>query len=207
MNTFALIRCLGIVSLMSGILIVGANYLTRDRIQRNQEQITRESIAQLLPGAGKQVAYAIGADGGLTVLASSDVKGPKLFAGYDNSGKLLGVVLEASERGYADVITGMYAYEPVSKTITGFSVVEMKETPGLGDKIIKDPAFLENFRRLETSKPIVTVKNGTKKNPWEIDAISGATISSRAVGRMLQKSIQQMGPIVARNLQRLQEGN
>ena len=31
--------------------------------------------------------------------------------------------------------------------------------------------------------PIKTVKHGSKKNPWEIDAISGATISSRAVGR------------------------
>jgi electron transport complex protein RnfG len=155
----------------------------------------------------KQVTYGIGADGSLTVLTQADATGRKMFAGYDGGGKLLGVVLEASERGYADVISALCAYDPVARAVTGFQVVEMKETPGLGDKIMKDPEFLKNFEKLDASHPIATVKHGTKKNPWEIDAISGATISSRAVGRMLQKSTAEMAPIVERNLDRLRKGN
>jgi electron transport complex protein RnfG len=206
MSSLPIIRCLGLVSLISGLLIVGASLLTKDQIRINQEIIMRDSIAQLLPGVDRQVAYGVEPNGDLTRLTGIDAKGRKLFAGYDKSGKLLGVVLEASERGYADVISAMYAYDPAAKTITGFTVVEMKETPGLGDKITKDKEFLANFGKLDTTHPIAAVKHGTKKNPWEIDAISGATISSRAVGRMLQKSIAEMSPIIARHLDRIQRG-
>lgn len=207
MNSVSIIRCLGLVSLISGFLIVGTHVATLEPIRRNQEFIMRESVAQLLPGAEKQVTYGISASGELTVLTDSSGTGTKLYAGYDKAGKLLGVVLEASERGYADVISAMYAYDPATQTITGFRVVEMRETPGLGDKIGKDPAFLDNFKKLDTSKPITAVKHGTKKNPWEIDAISGATISSRAVGRMLQRGVADMAPVVTRHLDRLQRGN
>lgn len=207
MNSVSIIRCLGLVSLISGFLIVGTHVATLEPIRKNQEQIMRESVAQLLPGSEKQVTYGVSATGELTVLADAGAAGTKMFAGYDKAGKLLGVVLDASERGYADIITAMYAYDPATKTVTGFRVVEMRETPGLGDKIGKDPAFLDNFKKLDTSKPITAVKHGTKKNPWEIDAISGATISSRAVGRMLQKGVAEMAPIVTRNLERLQRGN
>jgi electron transport complex protein RnfG len=135
-------------------------------------------------------------------------EGPRLFAGYDAGGRFLGVVIEASERGYADVISAMYAYDPDKKVITGFKVIDMKETPGLGNRIGSDPEFTSNFKELDASEghPITTVKHGTKKNPWEIDAISGATISSRAVGRMLEGSVHSTAPVVARNLDRIERG-
>jgi electron transport complex protein RnfG len=207
MSSIKIIRYLGLISLICGVLIVGAKLLTEDRIRVNQEIINRDSIAQLLPGADKQVAFIVQPSGELVPLTKAEAKGHKLFAGYDKSGKLLGLVFEASERGYGDIISALYAYDPASKAIIGFTVVEMKETPGLGDKIGKDPDFLANFRKLDTSKPILAVKHGTKKNPWEIDAISGATISSRAVGRMLQKSIAEMAPIIERNRQIIERGN
>lgn len=205
MSSLAIIRCLGLVSLISGILIVGAHVATKERIRINQEIITRDSIAQLLPGVRRQAIFLVEPTGQLT-RATATAAGRKVFAGYDASGKLLGVVLEASERGYADMITALYAYDPASRTIVGFTVVEMRETPGLGDKIAKDAEFLKNFLALDATHPIVAVKHGKKQNPWEIDAISGATISSRAVGRMLQKSVQEIAPIVARNLDLLRKG-
>jgi electron transport complex protein RnfG len=63
-------------------------------------------------------------------------------------------------------------------------VLESRETPGLGDKIQKDPAFLGRFRDLATAPRIELVK-GRASRPNEIDAISGATISSKAVVRIL----------------------
>jgi electron transport complex protein RnfG len=50
------------------------------------------------------------------------------------------------------------------------------------------------------------VKHGAKRNPWEIDAISGATVSSRAIGRALDKSVAAVGPVIARNLDRIKRG-
>jgi electron transport complex protein RnfG len=201
-----MIRFLGVLSLICGVLIVGVKVSTDSRIRLNQETILSESLAQLMPGMQKQVVYEIEPNGELKI-ATGQEGGKRLFAGFDGQGKLLGVVLEASERGYADIISAMYAYSPQSKTITGLSIVEMRETPGLGNKIGSDPDFLANFKALDASHPIATVKHGTKKNPWEIDAISGATISSRAVGRLLAASVKEMAPIIERNKDRIERGN
>ena len=206
--TIPMIKVLGTVSLVCGLLIVGSNITTLARIRHNQETIMRESVAHLLPGLEKQVIYGVEDSGELKILPGVEGENVKrLFAGYDGSGKFLGVVIEASERGYADVISAMYAYSPDKKIITGFQVVDMRETPGLGSRIGSDEKFAENFQALDATHPIKTVKHGTKQNPWEIDAISGATISSRAVGRMLQKSVADMTPVIEKNLDRIKRGN
>ena len=91
----------------------------------------------------------------------------------------------------------------------------MTETPGIGDKIAKDPVFLENFVALDArvdvsgkglENAIVPVKRGTKTQPWQIDSISGATISSNAIARMLNDSAQQMAPIIQKDLAIVEAG-
>jgi electron transport complex protein RnfG len=206
--TVPMMKVLGTVSLLCGVLIVGTNLTTIARIHKNQEIIMRESVTHLLPGLQKQIIYGVEDSGELKILPSVEGENVKrFFAGYDGKGKFLGVAIEASDRGYADIISAMYAYIPDRKVITGFQVVDMRETPGLGNRIGSDPKFAENFTDLDATHPIKTVKHGTKQNPWEIDAISGATISSRAVGRMLQKSVQEMKPVIEKNLDRIQRGN
>jgi electron transport complex protein RnfG len=202
-----MVRLLGTVSLVCGILIVSTNLATSSRIRHNQEIIMRESVAELLPGIEKQVIYGIEPSGELKILAGLEAAGPRLFAGYDRAGNFLGVVIETSDRGYADVISAMYAYSPLKQAITGFKVVDMRETPGLGDRIRSDPEFEKNFVELDARHRIKVVKHGSKTNAGEIDAISGATISSRAVGRMLDKSVQEVTPVVLKNLARIEKGN
>ncbi len=211
-----MVRVLGTVSLLCGVFIAGAHLSTFNRIRHNQEVIQRESVEQLLPGIRRQVIYAVEPTGGLRILATSEETGTQFIAGYDDAGNLLGVVIEAGSRGYADVITAMYAYSPQRQIITGFKVVDMKETPGLGDRVGSDAKFAANFHALDVSldaasqrlaHPVTVVKHGTKKHPWEIDALSGATISSRAVGRLIEQSIGQIAPVVARNLDRIERGN
>ena len=206
--TGSMIKVLGTVSLVCGVLIVVTNLTTIARIHKNQEIIMRESVTHLLPGLEKQVIYGVEPSGDLKILPGVEGENVKrMFAGYDGAGKFLGVVIEASDRGYADIISAMYAYNTERKIITGFQVVDMRETPGLGNRIGSDEKFAENFKALDATHPIKTVKHGTKQNPWEIDAISGATISSRAVGRMLQKSVQEMTPVIEKNLDRIERGN
>ena len=203
-----MIKVLGAVSLVCGILIVTTQITTLARIRHNQEILMRSSVEQLIPGMQKQVTYSIETSGELKIIPGLEGEGHRFFAGYDASGNFLGLAIEASDRGYADVISTMYSYNPDTRTITGFQVIDMRETPGLGDKIRSDSGFLANFKNLDAKgeHPIRAVKHGTKRNPWEIDAISGATISSRAVGRALDKSVQTMGPIIARNLDRIKRG-
>jgi electron transport complex protein RnfG len=76
-------------------------------------------------------------------------------------------------------------------------VLASKETPGLGDRIETDAAFLKNFERLDVTlaedhsapaNPIRAVKHGKKEHAWEVDGITGATISSVAIAAMLRDS-------------------
>lgn len=210
-----MIRLMAVVSLICGLLIVTAHLWTLEPIRRNQEILTAATVALLLPGMQRQVVYQVTPTGKLEIVRDAATQGPRVFAGYDARGALIGVVMEAAGRGWADTIKAMYAWSPDKQAIIGFKVTEMKETPGLGDKIMTDPAFLANFTHLEakldpTGKrvvhPIVTVKHGAKKHAWEIDAISGATVSSRAVGKMLEKSTAEMLPILAAHQDRLRKG-
>jgi len=212
-----MIKIMGVVSLVCGFLIVGTDIATKEPIQKNQETIMRETVAQLLPGVQKQVVYTVdkSANPPELKLAQGAPGGAVLVAGYDQAGTLIGIAIEASEQGYADAIRAMYVYSPEKDAIIGFKVLELRETPGLGDKITSNPEFQANFKELDAkldasgklAHPIVTVKHGTKKNKWEVDAISGATISSRAVGRMLNKSASDLLPQIRSNLDRFRKGN
>ena len=153
-----MIRLLGAVSLICGLLIVGTNLLTSARIRSNQETIMRNSVSELLPGAQKQIIYGVEPSGELKILPGLDTPGQRLFAGYDASGKLLGIVIESSARGYADLIQAMYSYSPEKQEIIGFKIVDMRETPGLGDRTRSDPDFLSNFKNLDTTHPATVEK-------------------------------------------------
>jgi Na+-translocating ferredoxin:NAD+ oxidoreductase subunit G len=205
-NAPGMVRVLGAVSLLCGLAIVATHVNTLRRIRHNQETIMKESVTELLPGMTKQIVYGIEDDNTLKILPGVEGQGRRMLAGYDSSGRLLGLVIEASGRGYADVISTMYSFDPEKKVVTGFKVVDMRETPGLGNRIGTDEEFAKNFKSLDATHPIATVKHGTKKNAWEIDAISGATISSRAVGKMLQKTTEEMAPVIDKNLSRIQRG-
>jgi electron transport complex protein RnfG len=107
----------------------------------------------------------------------------------------------------------LVAYDPAAETVSGFSVVSSRETPGIGDKITVDKDFLANFPleaklsddRMVLAHEIRTVKHGSKTNPWEVDAISGATITSRAVGKGINDTAQALLPRLAPHLPKLKE--
>ena len=169
---------------------------------------------KVIPGAVSRRDFQLTADGIEPPGETLPVQGMHLYAGYNAQGRLAGVALEAAAQGYQDVIRVLFSYDPDCECIRGMEVLKMAETPGIGDKIAKDPVFLQNFEALDArlddaggglANAIVSVKTGTKSEPWQIDAISGATISSKAVARMLNDTAQQALPVIVRNLGVLQQ--
>jgi electron transport complex protein RnfG len=212
-SSLYIIGVLSLVSTICGVIIVFAYTFTMQPIARNLAIITNEAVNQVIPGGERQAIFAVQSGGELEVVQDAGGSQQKLFAVYDGGGNLLGVAIEAAGPGYGDVIRVMYAYAPDKQAIVGFKLIDAKETPGLGDKIGTDPDFLANFNGLEAkpaesglAHPIATVKRGTKSNPWEIDGISGATVSSNAVGRLVNESAQRMVPLIERNLDRIRKG-
>jgi electron transport complex protein RnfG len=208
------------------LLIVLTFEATLPTIKKNQAEYLRQSIFEVLPNAHtvrkfqrsdapSQGLESTRESGPILVPLVGEESGDELmvYATYDPSGELVGVALEASGQGYQDVIKVLYGYQPSSQQIVGMKVLASKETPGLGDKIELDPTFRRNFLQLDAklddtgqvlANEIVTVKAGAKKNGWEIDGITGATISSKAIGRILNASAADRLPVIARNLSRLE---
>lgn len=192
---------LSVIAMMSGFLVVLVSQLTAPMIAENQRLAIEKALVKIIPHSVVYKKFVL--HDGVLSLPDSTSDGETFYTGYDADGKLLAVAFNASAQGYADMIYLLYSYEPECECIRGFQVLKMAETPGLGDKIIKDKNFQKNFNALDASidiagkslkHAIATVKHGRKKYDWQIDAISGATISSKAVGKALNKSAQKFLP-------------
>jgi electron transport complex protein RnfG len=201
-NSRKLITALATIAMISGLLVAVTFQATAPVIKRNQQEALERAIFQVLPEAVTHANFLL-KDGTLTALSSEQFAEANAFAGYNADGEWVGVAMEGAARGYQDVVRILYAYDPTQQGIVGFTVLQSSETPGIGDKVETDAAFQENFRPLDArlneagdrlAHPIITVKNGRKVNPWEIDGISGATITSTAIGNALNTSAQAMLP-------------
>jgi electron transport complex protein RnfG len=207
-TSVAMIVTLGVIGMLCAILIVVAYRSTYAAIADNKARYLEQAIFDILPDTASKVAYAV-ADGTLRPLPAGEQAGIEVYAGYDQDGGLTGIAVPAAGQGFQDIVRILYGYDPDCHCIIGMKVLESRETPGLGTKIETDPVFLKNFAALsvdltpdgsELAHPITLVKPRQKNNPWEIDAISGATISSRAIADMLHKSTLEMIPVLEKNL-------
>ncbi|NNJ79295.1 MAG: FMN-binding protein [Xanthomonadales bacterium] len=176
------------------LLIVSVYQGTAARIADNKARFLSNAIAQVLPAVRSTVEVSLDVNGAL-VEATEPANLPA-FLGYGENGELVGAVITAQAMGYADNITVLYSYSFDREAIVGFKVLETKETPGLGDKVETEPHFLANFDALDArlnddgtalANAIVTVKEGEKTEPWQLDGITGATITSDAIGVILNQ--------------------
>jgi len=205
-RSMALIGTLGGIAIMSGLLVATTFQLTRERILQNRREALERAVFEVLPEATNRRSFFLNEEG-LQALADDALGQASLYAGYDDSGALTGVAIEGSARGYQDVVKVLYGYSLERECITGMTVLQSSETPGLGDRVETDPAFQANFECLDARlnsestalvQEIVTVKHGKKTDSWQIDAISGATVTSAAVGRALQQSASEILPLLHR---------
>lgn len=196
------------IGVICAMLIVLSFQGTLPRIEQLKAEALEKAIFKVVPGMVSKRTFRMESDGSLTEVSGKEKDARLVYAGYDAEGKLVGVAVEAAGMGFADVIKILYGYDPAKEAVVGFYVLESKETPGLGDKIEKDAAFLANFEALDvslsedkskTKNTVVAVKQGKKQNNWEVDGITGATISSRAIGNILGTSTAEMAPVLYKN--------
>ena len=185
------------------LIIVGVFQGTAARIADNQARFLEQAIADVLPVTASTIPVMIDADGRLTRVTEGSV-----FLSLDGDGRLAGAVLTVSGMGYQDTIRVLYAYSFERQAIVGFKILDSKETPGLGDRVEIEPHFIANFEALDAAldangdalaNPIVTVKQGEKTEPWQLDGITGATITSEAIGNILDESAGLWVPVLERD--------
>lgn len=188
-SSVRLITTLGFAGLISGAILVITYLVTLPIIKANRAAALEKAIFKVLPGATSFNPLEL-QDEKLVERISEDANEDVIiYAGFNESEELVGFAIPSSEPGFQDIIGGIFGYDAIDNSIIGLEVLESKETPGLGDKIMKDENFQKNFVRLKVDPELIYVKPGQKKYPNEIETITGATISSKAIVRLLQKGV------------------
>lgn len=118
----------------------------------------------------------------------------KVFEGFDSAGKRLGVAVEGAAPGFGDMIHLLIGFDPGTGALTGYAVLDQKETPGLGNKIESDSEFTGQFPGKVA--PLTGTKSATT-DPRTVQTITGATISSRAVIRIINETVARWQPLLA----------
>ena len=150
--------------LITGVVaaaLAGVNSLTAPRIWVNKETKTQEAVQAVLPGVGMAVTAYPDETGMITGVWTSD-------AGY---------AIRVVPTGFNGGITLMVGVDREGKLL-GISVISQTETAGLGAVISADSAagreFRDQFVGLSGSLSV-------DKDGGQVDSITGATITSRAV--------------------------
>lgn len=173
-----------VITLISGLLLGGAYGITKEPIEKANQTARTKAYQAVFPDAADftsdaQMEVAIKAcNEALPSQSFGSVSVDDGLRAVDGGGTLLGYVVTAhsadSYSGTVKLTVGIRT----DGTINGIEFLEISDTPGLGLKA-KEPAFKDQYEGKKAETLMVT-KSG---NPGdgEIDAISGATITSSAV--------------------------
>ena len=180
-----------------GASLAGVQLALGPVIEQNKINETLEKVPELV--LGRTLATKMAGDNEELEVRPRQVevkKGgrSKFYSVYEARylGKRQGWVVKTKGQGYADTIELLLGLSPDLSKITGLFVLEQKETPGLGNKIIT-----EDWRGQFIDKPadgrLTVVKTGATK-PEQIDGVTGATISSKSVTGLVNATVDDLRP-------------
>ncbi len=196
-RAWRLVATLGAIGALAGLLIIVVYGWTQPAIRAHKAEMLRIAIEEVLKAPHRYDTLYLYL-GQLTAEPPTGVDRRMLeqvYVGYRESGERVGFAVRATEPGFQDLVVLLYGYDPATETLLGMKVLESRETPGLGDKILKDTHFIAEFAG--AAPPLLGVKAGAgEDDPQKVDMITGATISSRAVIRAINSSVERLGPLL-----------
>ena len=181
---------LGIICLVATGLLAAMNNLTKDKIADEAHKELQASLQEVSPEArdfqevkeGEKILY---------------------YKAFDANKRFVGIAFVATGKGYSSVIETLAGLRP-DGTISAIKVLRQNETPGLGSRIteVQDPTTLIDY--VQGKKPQRQARpwfqeQFTNKKINEVDsvqAITGATISSRAVIDAVRTKAEELQKII-----------
>lgn len=171
---------LTLITVVSAAVLAAVSQVTAGPIAEARRAKTLNALKQVLPpfdNAPDQEMSVVSDVDPATLPAAKRDRLPQVYPAR-KGGELVGVAVRVTDpNGYAGDVTYMVGLkgDPVTPTVIGYDVLSHKETPGLGTKL-KDAPFKGQFEGL--AYPAAGDLK-VKKDGGTIDAITGATISSR----------------------------
>ncbi len=172
MKSLKIIIVLSLTCILSAAVLSLASKVTEIKIEQNKKSEINKAIFAVVKDATKVESVA----GNM-----------EIYKTFDKNNNPNGYAFIAQGDGYQGKIIILCGVDLELKEILGIEIIESLETPGLGGKI-NEPEFKEQFKGLVLSKDITYGKTLDKENN-QIQAITGATISSRSVVNIVNKAI------------------
>jgi electron transport complex protein RnfG len=201
-SAFRLVATLAIAGALAGLLIVVVNLHTKPIIDKYKAEQLQLAVYEVLPEVERYNTFYLVNDA-LSIRLPTGAKESefkRIYVGYDTNNRVSGIAISRGESGFQDVVMIIFGFDPSNGKLSGMKVLDSKETPGLGDKIFKDMAFVDQFFA-GPETPLVAVKAGAGKGePNEIDTITGATISSKVVIDIINHALEEWNPIIEKGI-------
>ncbi|WP_326512804.1 RnfABCDGE type electron transport complex subunit G [Clostridium intestinale] len=173
-ENFKLGIILAIITSIAGVLLGLANGVTKDAIAENSK-LNKEDLALIMPLATSVEETDKELEGNILEILEGK-----------NGSEEVGYLFKVNTKGFHGPVDLMIGISNEGKT-TGLKVISHSETPGLGAKIDEDK-FKERFKNVPIDKGISMVKT-TPTSENEVEGVTGATISSKAVGTAVNEAI------------------
>jgi electron transport complex protein RnfG len=183
-SSVRLVGTLAVAGALAGMAIVMVFQWAKPRIDKHKAEVLAAAVTEVLGGAKRYETVFLDGDH-FTTEPQADTAGlDRVYVGYDENGRPRGVAMEAQEAGFQDIIDLLFGFDPSTGDVIGMKVLTSNETPGLGAKITYDSTFIGEFNGVGT--PLLGVKKDRAKGEHdEVIMITGATISSRAVIKII----------------------
>ena len=172
---------LTVIGAVSGGILAGVFHVADPLIQANREKELKEAIFVVLPEAKDYKILEKGIDKTKVIV----------YQGLDADGRPVGLAFIADGGGFQGNIRIMVGLSVDYLKLKGIKVLEQNETPGLGNRI-KEPAFEGQFKGLEIKPKVEYIKYRKPEKPNQIQAITGATISSDAVVKNINNAVEKV---------------
>ena len=161
-----------VICLVTSLLLAITNEKTAPKIEENAKQTELKTRQEVLPAAAEFEESKLG-----------DVE---YCIGKDAQGNPVGYVFVTASKGYGGKVKIMTGVTADGK-VAGVQILELSETPGLGMRAKTDESFLKQF--VDKLGGIGVAKNNPGEN--EIQALTGATITSKAVTGAVNEALEQ----------------
>ena len=166
-----------VITLVAGLSLGFVQQVTKDPIANSKQQKEIEAISAVVPEFNNNpLEQPIPA-----IIYIDEVNSPVVYTAKKDS-VVVGYAVLATSSGFGGDVRVMVGFTPDGK-IYNTSVVSHQETPGLGDKMTT-----EKFRAQFLGFDCKTQKARVKKDGGDIDALTAATISSRAFCAAINKA-------------------
>ena len=188
-----------VITLVAGLALSAVNEITKEPIAKAEETARLEAYETVFPNAEFETPQDLDAllEGGQAAIDSAGLTGctvSDILYANDANGERIGYVVAAvSPNGYGGDISVAVGIDSKTNTVTGFSVLSNSETAGLGARCTEDE-FVSQFMGKDATS-IEYVKGGGATGN-QIDAISGATVTTNAVTEAVNSALAVYGNVL-----------